>query len=347
MSAPGTKTDYQLLLEKCVGQRVKIPDLFALCPWDMITSPQTDELRSEVELWRSRWINDPTSLKRNRIVNSCLFARGIAPKAGFDELVAIAKYQAWLFYWDDAYDFGDFDDKYQEIVTHQTQTIELLRECLFNESPGSVNPVKIAPDYLTAQSMIEWGSAVGEKTVSPSLKDWLFKALIDFFTATFHLQSEFDKKMILDLDTFADQVVFPDWFFDNALVLKAAELANIIIWVTNDIVSARQELEQCKHVDNLIPLLVHHKGITPQEAVDEASKITHQAYLDFEILEPQLMHLGKDHGIPYEMRRFIASCRSLCMGIFNWTYHIKRYIYWEPGMDRGNVFTVLGEELPK
>lgn len=77
--------------------------------------------------------------------------------------------------------------------------------------------------------------------------------------------------------------------------------------------------EQCKHVDNLIPLLVHHQGITLQEAVNKASRIAHQAYLDFEALEPQLMKLGEDRNAVYEMRRFIASCRFVCTGIFNWT----------------------------
>lgn len=143
---------------------------------------------------------------------------------------------------------------------------------------------------------------------------------------------------------FADQVAFPLWFFDHTLVQKAAELSNIIVWVTNDIVSARQEL-QCKHVDNLIPLLVHHQGITLQEAVNKASRIAHQAYLDFEALEPQLMKLGEDRNAVYEMRRFIASCRFVCTGIFNWTYHIKRYVHWEPGMDRASVSAVLGEDL--
>ncbi|OTB13475.1 hypothetical protein K445DRAFT_24646 [Daldinia sp. EC12] len=365
MSILDTKTDFDLLLGKCIGQRVEIPDLFALCPWGLEVSPLDEKLTMEVELWRSRWINDPTSLKRNRIVESCLFARGIAPKAALNELITLAKYQAWLFYWDDVYDFGDFNDKYEEIVSHQEQTIELLHRSLFEKDPGSIDPAKIAPNYLTVQSIYEWASVVREKSVSSSLKIWLLKVLVDFCTATFYLQSAFDKRRILDLETyrkirmdssavfptlgmvlFTDQVAFPPWFFDHVSIKKAAELVNIIVWVTNDIVSARQEL-QCKHLDNLIPLLVHHRGITLQEAIREASKITHQAYLDFEELEPQLMQLGENRGVVYEMQRFVASCRHVCTGIFNWTYHIKRYILWEPGMTRSGLSTVLGEDLLK
>ncbi|KAI1416089.1 terpenoid synthase [Hypoxylon sp. FL1857] len=336
------QVDVKLLLAKCVGQKVKIPDLFALCPWDVEVSPWSEKLEREVELWRSRWIDDPTSLKRNRIVDPCLFARGVAPKAAFDELVIMSKWVAWTMalinnILSTAYDFGEFDDRPQEVTAHREQTIELFRQSLFNKSPSCVNPATTAPGYLTAQSVHEWAAVVGEKSISASLKNWTFEVFVNSCTAISRLQHEFDEGTILNLETywnirmdssaflptlavvlFTDQVAFPDWFFDHKLVRKAAELANTIIWITNDIASARYEL-QCKHVDNFIPLLVHHKGITPQEAVDEAGRATHQAYLDFEALEPQLTRLGESRGVAYEMQRFIASCRFACTGIFHWT----------------------------
>ncbi|OTA95091.1 hypothetical protein M434DRAFT_232450 [Hypoxylon sp. CO27-5] len=223
----------------------------------------------------------------------------------------------------------------------------------------------MAPDFLTAQSVHEWGAVVGEKSLSTSLKNWTFEVFAKSCTAISRLQRECDKGTILDVETYwkirmdssaalptlavilyTDQVAFPDWFFDHELVRKAAELTDIIIWVTNDIASVHHEL-QCKHIDNLIPLLVHNKGITPQAATDEAGQVAHQAYLDFEALEPQLLQLGESRGAAYEMVRFIASCRFACTGIFHWTYHIKRYFPWEPGMDRGDVSVVLGEDLLK
>lgn len=54
MSMSSNKTDVELLIAKCVGQRVNIPDLFVLCPWDVEVSPRDEELEKEVELWRSR-----------------------------------------------------------------------------------------------------------------------------------------------------------------------------------------------------------------------------------------------------------------------------------------------------
>ncbi|OTA95092.1 hypothetical protein M434DRAFT_381450 [Hypoxylon sp. CO27-5] len=93
---PSNQTNVDSLLAKCIGQKVKIPNLFALCPWDVDVSPWDEKLEREVELWRSRWIDDPTNLKRNRIVDPCLFARGAAPKAAFNESVILSKWVAWL-----------------------------------------------------------------------------------------------------------------------------------------------------------------------------------------------------------------------------------------------------------
>ncbi|KAI2469620.1 hypothetical protein F4781DRAFT_210608 [Annulohypoxylon bovei var. microspora] len=95
------RTNVESLLAKCIGQKVNIPDLFALCPWDVKVLPWDEELEREVELWRSRWIGYPTSLKRNRVVDPCLFERAAAPEAAFDKLVIIAKWVAWIYYWDD------------------------------------------------------------------------------------------------------------------------------------------------------------------------------------------------------------------------------------------------------
>ncbi|KAI0898960.1 terpenoid synthase [Annulohypoxylon nitens] len=334
----GNQSSVESLLKKCVGQKVNIPDFFALCPWDVEVAPWDEKLENEADRWRLRkyylWIKSPKSLARNRIVDPCLFARAAAPKAGFDELVIVSKWVAWIYYWDDAHDFGEFDGMTQEVIDHQKQTIELLQQCLFNESPNSIDPASIAPSFLTAQSAHDFASVIGEKSVSDP--ETYRKIRMDSSAAL----------PTLAVILFADQVAFPDWFFDHELVNKAAELADIIIWIVNDIASARYEL-QCKHVDNLIPILVHHKGITPQEAIDEATNIARQAYLDFEALEPQLVQLGASRGAAYEMQRFITSCKYECTGIIHWHYHVRRYLPWKPGMDRGSISLVLGEDLPK
>ncbi len=105
---------------------------------------------------------------------------------------------------------------------------------------------------------------------------------------------------------------------------------------TNDIVSARHELvckvkllfeiflslansqQQAGHIDNLVPLLVYHRELSPQEAVDEIARIVRESYDAFQALEPQLAKLGYLHGLPDEMDLFVQTCKSCCIGQFQW-----------------------------
>lgn len=68
----------------------------------------------------------------------------------------------------------------------------------------------------------------------------------------------------------------------------------------------------------MVPLLVHHKGLSVQEAVDETAMIVSRAYLKFLELEPQMLQLGVHHDMLHEVQCFLASCKSCCIGIFHW-----------------------------
>lgn len=45
---------------------------------------------------KKRWITDPTDLKRNRVVDPCLFARAAAPDVELDDMITVAKWVAWV-----------------------------------------------------------------------------------------------------------------------------------------------------------------------------------------------------------------------------------------------------------
>lgn len=73
-----------------------------------------------------------------------------------------------------------------------------------------------------------------------------------------------------------------------------------------------------KRVDNLIPLLVHHKGLSVQQAVDETALIINRTYLRFLELELRILQIGATHDIGHQVQCFLESCRSCCIGIFHW-----------------------------
>ncbi|OJJ31422.1 hypothetical protein ASPWEDRAFT_691717 [Aspergillus wentii DTO 134E9] len=188
----------------------------------------------------------------------------------------------------------------------------------------------------------------------------MYKCLHDYVTATIKLQNHCDRADILDIESYLairmntsgvyptmSLYLFtfpsdpPTWFFSHELVKEAFLQINRIVSTYNDIVSAHQEIKS-GHVDNIIPLLIYQKGLTAQEAVDEAIEIIKVSYVTFLSLETKLTSLGQERGITREVEDFLQACINLCMGALQWTYHIKRYFNYKPGKGDGAITVILG-----
>lgn len=107
--------EVQNLLNKCIGQRVKIPNLYSLCPtWSPTLNPYEGEVREALRQWRDQygvhpyldthtladilnsWIKDSTNRRRNEQVDVTLFVRGITPEAELPELQTFADWGSWV-----------------------------------------------------------------------------------------------------------------------------------------------------------------------------------------------------------------------------------------------------------
>lgn len=70
----------------------------------------------------------------------------------------------------------------------------------------------------------------------------------------------------------------------------------------------------------MVPLLVHHNGLTVQEAVDKVATIIHDTYQAFQALEPRIIELGQTYDIEPQVQAYLESCRDMCIGFFHWSY---------------------------
>ncbi|KAJ5155605.1 hypothetical protein N7492_008408 [Penicillium capsulatum] len=84
-------------------------------------------------------------------------------------------------------------------------------------------------------------------------------------------------------------------------------------------VSAHHEMRY-KHVDNMVLLLVHHRSMTPQEAVDHCCQLIRDDYLAFESVESNILSLATIHEMVDTARLFITCCKDVRIGLVNWTY---------------------------
>ncbi|KAJ5380143.1 uncharacterized protein N7496_002571 [Penicillium cataractarum] len=136
----------------------------------------------------------------------------------------------------------------------------------------------------------------------------------------------------------------PVWFFSHELVKEALLQMSILISVYNDIVSVRHEIlpQKSGHIDNIIPLLIYHKGLTAQEATNFGVEIIQISYKSFRSFEPQLYALGQENNIATEVDAFLQGCINFCVGSLQWTYHANRYFDCTPDWGDGEMSVVLG-----
>jgi len=102
------------------------------------------------------------------------------------------------------------------------------------------------------------------------------------------------------------------------------DYANEIVWLVNDILSIKKELDQ-DTVDSLIPLLFNNFG-SAQAAVDSAIASLHAAVTGFDkIANDLVIQYQDDQVVQGAVRSFVDACRCNCTGNLNWSLSTKRY----------------------
>ncbi|KAJ5144509.1 hypothetical protein N7476_005077 [Penicillium atrosanguineum] len=284
------------------------------------------------------WMKDPVALRRNRGTDPVFFARSVFPDAAIEDLATAVIWISWLYFWDDALDFGDLDNKTGRMSQYREETLSCIQHSLLNDGLNEdKDPVHIAPTCLAAQAWHSIGVHIQHRVTAPSSRKYMHDCLRDYVAATIELQTHCDKAEILDIDSYlairmrtsgvyptislyllTSRSEPPDWLFSHRLVQAALIEMNRIVSIYNDIVSAHLEIES-GHIDNIIPLLMHHKSLSAQGAVDEAVQMIQDSYAAFRCLEAQITTLGREQDIVHEVSAFLKGCVNLCMGALQWT----------------------------
>jgi hypothetical protein len=70
----------------------------------------------------------------------------------------------------------------------------------------------------------------------------------------------------------------------------------------------------------MVPLLVYHRGLEPQEAIDYICQLINDSHTAFEGLVPDVLALASKNGVVDESRRFVTGCKDVGIGLVNWLY---------------------------
>ncbi|KAF5861661.1 hypothetical protein ETB97_012748 [Aspergillus alliaceus] len=287
------------LLSKCTGQQVTIPSLFSLSPaW----KPRLNQdynicVQAHLDVWLHKYITGESSLRRSHQIDAPFFVRTLYPEAGLKELYTLAKFYCWLFAWDDVVDYHEFKDQSQTREIYRSETITCIQKSLC--SKHSYNPVVLAPTYKMARGFYEIGREICEGVKNETVRHLIANSLCDYVNTVINVQASLDSGEVPSLDIYLDtrtmtsaisyayHLDLPDWLLYDDLVRKLMKHANLFVSIGNDIISLRNEMTN-GHVDNIVPLLMHHEGIEPQQAVARAVQMVTKSYMTLQDLESQI-----------------------------------------------------------
>lgn len=307
-----------------------LPNL--LCPFPPALHPAVDQVEREaVARWARRMDISPDSkafmkLERSQFAKLVCHAH---PRAQLSHLHPVVDFLFFIFLWDDQFDCR-----------------------IGGELP---DPASLAMSNLLASAVLQ-GSSPNEDS-SPllwalsDLRDWLSEhmsqAWMDRFTQSF--QDYFDSTVwelearhqgvCPDLDTYirmrrltsggywvthlieaAEGFCLSDEAWNNPLLQEIlTATANIIGWA-NDLLSLRSELNDTGHL-NLVFSLMHERGLSLQQAVNEAVEMHNSEVRRFLELERSLSSSNQDPLVS----RFVRGLRLWMRANIDWSILTGRY----------------------
>jgi hypothetical protein len=122
-------------------------------------------------------------------------------------------------------------------------------------------------------------------------------------------------------------IKLPEWVWDHESVqVMMREVARGVM-LYNDIASLKKELK-AGDVDNIIPLLVYHRNISAQEAVDMAVKSLEESFGTYTAAVERLRHTvnAESEDVKRDVEVWVDACVDMLIGNGAWSLATPRYL---------------------
>jgi hypothetical protein len=132
------------------------------------------------------------------------------------------------------------------------------------------------------------------------------------------------------------------WVWDTESMQRIIREVAIGVCLCNDIASLQKEL-RLNDVDSIIPVLVHHRDLSAQEAADAAVEMILQSYQDFLAATTQLRDAASalDGLGKRDVEVLIRGCTDVLVGNVMFYMRSQRYLSRHVFDDEGNGFSIV------
>ncbi|KAJ4393000.1 hypothetical protein N0V93_002204 [Gnomoniopsis smithogilvyi] len=347
----GVKNERESLLLRIKGLNITIPDLKPIFhDWTGISSlkisPWLDLLREKVQDRLEILGHDQSKLQRLEAADFALFTALWWPNApSLAHLEVLAYLVIWLFTWDDEIDepTGLYTDDAASAQNYRVHTLAFVGACL--GLPGFSPSFK--PHSRTVQSFDVIGLALAAN-YDESQRQRFFDEI-----ARFMIASEEEQTCRLQGRVFTLEEYWPVRLGTSAVYIGSAagefsmgsssplpsdlmqcaamralwDETNIIISITNDLLSLRKEMRfDC--IDSIVPL-TFASTCDIHMALDLSIKALRASKTRFDEAAKTLLKEAcygkKSEEVTKQLEQFIEVQRSNCVGNLVWSLRTRRY----------------------
>ncbi|KAI0544235.1 terpenoid synthase [Xylaria curta] len=327
------------LLRRLRGSRCVIPDLQSMIAhWPSAQHPEVERIDREVDkALRSIFTLPKDEIRFQKMKSSKIAEFGAIwwPYAHYDALLTATYMSIFLFIWDDEIDAKEFSSiaaDHAAAANFRSDTIAYIKASL---SGASVSGISTNPIITSFKPV---GDAIVEYYDDDHVRSFRDE-LIFFITMCEEEQKIFERpslppveeymkrrmgssavRVFFSITEYACGITLPKEVRDDEAMKRIWHEANIIISITNDILSMKKEMANSQVVDSIIPLLVVELG-SLQEAINHAEDIIRSSVQELDLAVEQIngrefaaagMHVHED------IRKFVDGCKYACTANLNW-----------------------------
>ncbi|KAI0550381.1 terpenoid synthase [Xylaria curta] len=132
--------------------------------------------------------------------------------------------------------------------------------------------------------------------------------------------------VMLSLNEYADGQSIPRWIMDHEQMTAIWRECNFNVSILNDVLSLRKEIQH-GDIYSLVPVLMHHHGITVQAAIADTYVESQKSLDQFDVAAKALLKVVQEKEPEQwdEVNKYITGCRYNLTGHYVWSVVCGRY----------------------
>ncbi|KAI0549736.1 terpenoid synthase [Xylaria curta] len=334
------------LLTSLRGSSAVIPDLRRLLhQYPFEVHPEVERLEEDVHRTLEMIFPNPKDEERLLKMKSdrySLFGASWWPYPSYEGLHVITHLMLWAFCWDDELDSPEFSSMiYDEASStkFREETISYIEASLSQQKDCDLVQISTNPLIVNfnpiAQAVLRDYSANQIQTLLHELRRYIQTTREEQMS---HIENRITPAegyirrrmgtsavwMCLAMHEYALGIELPRDVMQSSSMQTIWHETNMIIALTNDILSLKKEVDQSV-VDTLVPILFLEHG-SLQAAIDHAISMVQSSIERLDLAEKELLErYSSSATLTKNLELFIRSCKYACTGSLNWSLQTKRY----------------------